>query len=533
MRSFCSSLVFAVLVAGCNAGGGAPSSAGAPTVSAPSLGRGAHASLFHAMHTPPYPPPRHHVITARERARALAAGWQELAASPPFTEGAGTELLLTDGTVLVEDICTTNWFRLTPDENGNYQTGTWSQAASLPSGYAPLYFASAVLPDGKVIINGGEYNFCAATESNQGAIFDPVANTWKSVSPPSGWTQIGDGQSVVLANGTYMLGNCCTDVQALLNQRKMTWTQSGPGNGKDDVNSEEGWTLLRNGEVLVVNVSDPPYAQVYNPKANEWESAGELPVDLITGFEIGPQTLRPNDTVFVAGATGATAILNAKTGVWTEGPSFPIVSGLQLDVADGPSSLLVDGTVMIPASPGLYNAPTTFFLFNGKKLKPIAGPPNAPNDSTYNIRLLVLPTGQILETDYSGDVEVYTSNRRPEGRLAPEITSVPTTLAAGSTYTISGRRLNGFSQANMYGDDVQQATNFPLVRITNTSSSHVVYARTHNFSYMGVGSERVVSAKFDVPSSIGSGASSLVVVANGIASTPVQVTISGTGHPRR
>jgi hypothetical protein len=533
MRSFCSSLVFALLVAGCSAGGGTPSNAGVPMLSASSLGRGAHATLFHYMHTPPYPPPRRHVITARERARSLAAGWQELAASPPFAEGAGTELLLTDGTVLVEDICTTNWFRLTPDQNGNYQTGTWSQAISLPSGYAPLYFASAVLPDGKVVINGGEYNFCVTTESNLGAIFDPLTNTWKSVPPPSGWSEIGDGQSVVLANGTYMLGNCCTNVQALFDEKKLTWTQTGPGNGKDDSNSEEGWTLLRNREVLVVNVSDPPDAQVYNRKANEWEPAGSLPVNLITGLEIGPQTLRPDNTVFVAGATGATAILNAKTGIWTQGPSFPVVASQQLDVADGPSTLLVDGTVMIPASPGLYNAPATFFLFNGKKLKTITGPPNAPNDSTYNIRLLLLPTGQILETDYSGDVEIYTSNRPPEGRLVPEITSVPSTLSAGSTYTISGRRFNGFSQANMYGDDVQQATNFPLVRITNTSSSHVAYARTHNFSYMGVGSQGVVSAKFDVPSSIGTGASTLVVVANGIASTPVQVTISSAARPRR
>lgn len=477
------------------------------------------------MRTPPFPPPRRHVITARERARSEAAGWQELSASPPFTSGAGTELLLTDGTVLVSDACTTNWFRLTPDANGNYQTGTWTQAASLPSGYAPLYFASAVLRDGKVIINGGEYNFCVSAETNQGAIFDPVANTWTAVSPPSGWSEIGDGQSVVLRNGTYMIGNCCTNVQALFNEKAMTWTQSGPGNGKDDNNSEEGWTLLRNGEVLVANVSDEPFAQVYNPKANEWESAGQLPVDLISGFEIGPQTMRPNDTVFVAGANGESAILNAKTGVWTQGPTFPVVNSQQLDVADGPSSVLVDGSVMIPASPGLYSAPATFFRFNGKKLIGITGPPDAPNDSTYNIRLLLLPTGQILEDDGSSDVEIYTSSRRPRARLTPQITSVPTTLSPGSTYKVTGTRFNGFTQANFYGDDDQQATNFPLVRITNATSGHVFYARTHDHSYMGIGSQGLVSTRFDVPSSIDTGASSLVVVANGIASAPVQVTI--------
>ena len=77
----------------------------------------------------------------------------------------------------------------------------------------------------------------------------------------------------------------------------------------------------------------------------------------------------------------------------------------------------------------------------------------------------------------------------------------------------------------MYGDDVQEATNFPLVRITNGSSGHVFYARTHNHSYMGVHSRKRVSTMFDVPSSIETGASTLVVVTNGIASAPVNVTI--------
>ena len=98
-------------------------------------------------------------------------------------------------------------------------------------------------------------------------------------------------------------------------------------------------------------------------------------------------------------------------------------------------------------------------------------------------------------------------------------------LTAGSTYEIKGRYLNGFTQANFYGDDDQQATNFPLVRITNNSSGNVVYAKTHSFSYMGIGSGKRVSAEFDVPSGTGTGASSLEVVTNGIASTPVSVTV--------
>lgn len=515
----------ALLFAACS-GGGATTNAEAPGGPAPAIAHLPDAGIAHPhflrlMHTPPHPPRRTHQITAAERQRARAGGWQPLSSVPAFPNGPQTEELLTDGTVLVFDYCTADVFKLTPDQNGDYVTGTWTQLASLPGGYAPLYFASAVLGDGKLIVNGGEYQACKSAEQNKGAIYDPVANTWTAVTGPGGWGQIGDAQSVVLKNGTYMLGNCCTSVQALLDESAMTWTQIGAG--KQDANSEEGWTLLRNGNVLEVNVSDPPYAQYYDPKANMWESAGQLPINIVTGFEIGPQTLRPNNTVFVAGATGATVVYSAKSGTWTQGPTFPIVGGQQLDVADGPSTLLTDGTVMIPASPGLYNSPSYFYIFNGKTLKNIAAPPDAPNDSSYNIRLLMLPTGQVLEDDGSTDMEVYTGH--VSSAHAPVIKSVPTTLAPGSTYKLSGRALNGLSQANMYGDDVQQATNYPLVRITNGSSGHVFYCRTHNFSYMGVDPSHMSSTMFDVPSGIATGASSLVVVANGIASMPVSVTI--------
>ena len=114
-------------------------------------------------------------------------------------------LLLTDGTVIINEQCGGRWFRLTPDINGSFQNGSWSQIASLPTGYAPLYFASQVFPDGRVIINGGEYNSCVAVWTTQGAIYDPLGNAWTSVAPPSGWTTIGDAQSIVLPNGQYML----------------------------------------------------------------------------------------------------------------------------------------------------------------------------------------------------------------------------------------------------------------------------------------------------------------------------------------
>src|SRR4051794_11939434 len=107
--------------------------------------------------------------------------WTRLTNTSPI--GAGTSLLLTDGTVLVHQSCGSAWYRLTPDSSGSYINGTWSAAASLPAGYAPLYFASAVLADGRLIVMGGEYNnstgsTCAFSFTNRGAIYNPVTNVW-------------------------------------------------------------------------------------------------------------------------------------------------------------------------------------------------------------------------------------------------------------------------------------------------------------------------------------------------------------------
>jgi hypothetical protein len=144
--------------------------------------------------------------------------------------------------------------------------------------------------------------------------------------------------------------------------------------------------------------------------------------------------------------------------------------------------------------------------------------------------MLLLPTGQVLFTDNSSDLEIYTPSGAADAYATawqPTITTAPSIVTAGNTYTISGTQFNGLSQANAYGDDTQDATNYPLIRVTNHATGHVVYARTHDHSTMGVATgSKSVYTNFDVPTGIGTGASMLEVVANGIASKPVNVTVS-------
>ena len=111
---------------------------------------------------------------------AAMGRWQRLVDQPPVL--CDTALLLTDGRVMVHQYGDpnnngqgmNNWWALTPDANGIYLNGTWSQLASMASNYGPLYFASAVLSDGRVIVEGGEYNFLIGVETNQGSIYNLV-----------------------------------------------------------------------------------------------------------------------------------------------------------------------------------------------------------------------------------------------------------------------------------------------------------------------------------------------------------------------
>jgi len=104
---------------------------------------------------------------------------------PP--DGAGISFLLTDGTVLTQGGQGQDWWKLTPDINGSYVNGTWSQVASLAANYDPWAFASQTLADGRVLIEGGEYNFGSFSFTNMGAVYDPAANTWTPLTPPAGW----------------------------------------------------------------------------------------------------------------------------------------------------------------------------------------------------------------------------------------------------------------------------------------------------------------------------------------------------------
>jgi hypothetical protein len=491
------------------------------------------------------------------------------AAAPSLTpltnqlpDGIGFTMLLTDGTVMAQDSSYQYmWWKLTPDINGSYLNGTWSQLASLPVTYSPYAASEAVLADGRVLLIGGEYsNFTLGepfTLTNEGAIYDPRTDTWSALAPPAGFNNIGDSPQTVLPDGRFLLGDKLTKQASAFDPRTMQW-RNLETEGKNDFNAEEGWTLLPDGKVLTLDVLDAPKAELYSASEGEWQHIRNVPVDLhspttVVGCvpygpapnqcyyppgEIGPAILRPDGTVFATGSyanadptfsptsAGHTAIYDTRTRSWTQGPDFPInvdtycYLNCQMigdNAGDSYAVLLPNGKVFVEGFFFGYEFDGTQFV-------------TTVPENVYIGSLSVLPSGEVLFGGFSSaglPAQLYTSPGDHERAWEPVITRIEDEhLRPGSTYQIWGHQFNGLSQAQAFGDELSAAQNYPLVRITNKETHHVFYARTHDHSTMGVATGgKLVWTYFDVPQSIETGASRLEVVANGIASQPVEVWV--------
>jgi hypothetical protein len=470
----------------------------------------------------------------------MAGTWQPLAHPPQFN--ASTMLLLTDGTVLCHDEGaefggTPHWWKLSPDAFGNYVAGTWSAVAPMP--HAPLFFASAILRDGRVFRAGGEYDNGVSADLLAAEIYDPVANSWTVIPTPAGWAHVGDASCCVFPDGRVLIGSIDDNRTAIYDPATNTWANGG--SKLNQTSNEETWTLLPNGTILTADCFGHPQTELYVIADGAWHLAGNTPSDLVedASKEIGPAILLPDGRVFAVGATNHTALYTmgahpSDTGSWADGPTFPLQQpGQALGAKDAPASLLPNGRVLCVAGPvdgvsGNYLTPTYFFEFDpvAATLTAVTRPPNSEN-APFNGRMLLLPTGQVLYAAGTNDIEVYTPDGNAAATWRPHITACKSVFAPGETVTLSGTQLNGLSQAVSYGDDATMATNYPLVRIRNLASNKIVYARTHSFSTLGVATgTAVVSTQFTVSPVTGTGASELVVLANGIASAPLPVNVT-------
>jgi hypothetical protein len=467
----------------------------------------------------------------------------------------GTAFLLTDGSVMMQECQfgygTRRWWKLVPDSNASYINGSWSRLAD--SNVGRKYFASAVLADGRVVVCGGEYSDASGVDQNDDnnscEIYDPVANTWTtfsspttSATSPATWDKIGDAPCTLLPDGTLLMGSIDSSNIAKLDPATLTWTAMG-ARPSGDSSSEESWVLMPDDTIAAPSCVQTPATWVYDIANDQWNQGNSLANPVVnSASEIGPGLLRYDGTAFFLGSIQHTAIYSAGANPqWSNGGDMPAQSGQNIGVVDGPAALLVNGNILFGAGPidasGDFLSPCSYFEFDGTTFNPTNAPPNS-NCPTFVTRLLLLPNGDVMfaREDDSAFFAYHPAAAAPQPSFAPVIQTCPANIHAGSTVQISGLQFNGLSQAVAYGDDCETATNYPLVTITNNQSGHVRFCRTMNHTTVDSGGNTVVSmgvatgaavitTNAQIPADLETGASSVVVIANGIPSQPFAVTI--------
>jgi hypothetical protein len=478
-------------------------------------------------------------LEALEERNLLTGDWTALAHAAP--DSIGTMLLLSDGTVMAQDASASanwnRWYKLSPDSSGSYVSGTWSALASMH--LQRLYYGSAVLPDGRVFVVGGEYSGPSGSpnRTNTGEIYDPVGDSWSNIPnfPP---TNFGDDPVQVLPDGRILGGYLSGPQTFIYDPVTNAWTQTGT-KLRNDQTDEESWVKLPDDSILSYDIwssisTGTGHAQRYLPSSSQWVDAGIVPVPLsnsgTAGFELGPALRLPDGRAWFTGATGKTAFYDPSTDTWTAGPDLPTFGGRQLSAYDNPAAMLPNGKVLISVGRlPVYGSPTSILEFDpATNLYTDVTPSASVIDTSgpaYTDRMLMLPTGQVLLTTGRGTrLAVYTPDGSPDPSWQPTISSA--TDNGDGTFTLTGTGLNGINEGAAYGDDAQMSSNYPIVRIVD-SAGNVLYARTFNWSSTSVATgDTPETTQFTLPAGI-VGGYSLSVVANGIASDPFVQQISG------
>ncbi len=478
---------------------------------------------------------------------AQTGTWTKVTRLAPH-ENAGTILLLTNGTVMAHNDVGgsygTGWDLLTPDAGGSYVNGTWTTLASMHSDR--IAFASAVLNNGNVWVGGGEYGAGGTTSE----YYNTTTNTWAtSTGVPSGWN-IYDAPCEILYNGTVLSGpeignnpsfdclffNPATNVCSIAPSARLN-------------HDEAQWLKLPDSSVLFVGIASRN-SNRYIPQTNSWVADGTLPVSIYDtyGEESGCGMMLPNGKAIFFGATQYNAIYTPTgthtAGSWAAAANFPQIQGTYVGQPDAPGAMMVNGHILLAVSPvgtstNEFYTPTYFVEYDYttntftqvRSLISGIGGDSLAGVICQQLTFLDLPDGNVLvaldqEGGLSNNYWIYTpgSTAIPDGK--PTIDGV---FPQGcSNYMVTGKLFNGISEGSSFGDDMQNSTNYPLVRFTN--GTNVYYARTTLWNRIGAVQTDSLedTAYFTIPSVAGQ-TYSLVVVANGFASSPVLFSPFGVG----
>jgi fibronectin type 3 domain-containing protein len=471
------------------------------------------------------------LILALSLAAAMSARaggtWAQIVNAPPF--GLNLPLLMSDGTVLCGD-GGSGWYKLTPNNKGSYHDGTWTPVAA--SHYSRLFYSSDVLTNGNLYVAGGEYG----TGRAHAELYNFLNNSWSDIAQPSGNPGYSDAVSKLLPNGNVLQGTTGGGCYIYnVNANTITSTASAAHS-----QNEACWVRITNDCVLTIDINSTT-SEHYNPATSTWVVDGNVPINVYGyGAETGAGFVLPNGKVFFIGGSPYTAIYTcgstpSSAGTWVQGPDMAF-GGVGYGAVDAPAAMMVNGKIIcaLGVTNG-FGSTTSYFEYdyttNG--FTQVNGPTGLTyGTAPFTTTFLQLPDGTLLYIGGQGskNVYIYTPDGTPLAQGKPVITAMANNV--DGTYHLTGTGFTGISSGAAYGDDWQMDSNFPIVRMTNTTTLNVYYARTFSWSSSSVMTgSKVVTTEFALPPGLPAGTYSMVVTANGNASTPTNLTYSPLSAP--
>ncbi len=402
-------------------------------------------------------------------------------------------------------------------------------------------------------------------------IYDAASNAWSpsgtKVYPDSsdeeGWARISDGTLItydlfhsIHTNGSYA---------EKYHPKTGMWTSISPSDGtahgtipqlsSNAVGEELGPLIrLQDGRILAIGATQ--HTALYNPATNTWAAGPDISGTLNGipspfGADDAPGAILPNGHVIFAadaGVAGFTSSGNITSGsaVITGIPSTAIMQvfwsvngagipgGSFIVSVDSPTQVTISSPATATTSAdaiswgGVFSNPTELFDFDPRtnKISQVTSAlpdGNLPFQGSYPSRMLILPTGQLLFSDFSSQLWVYTSSGTPNPSLRPVITDVR--YRDDGRFRLTGFQLNGQSAGAAYGDDDQMDANYPIIRMVN-SSGNVFYARTSDWSKIAVGDAGRETVEFTLNPGVTPGDYALIVSGAGISSFPTFIHIT-------
>jgi hypothetical protein len=441
---------------------------------------------------------------------------------------------------------------------------------------------SILVPRGKILVGNllGPETYLYSISDN--AFTPSGTKVYNDSSDEEGWAVLPHGQ--ILNYDLFQSIATNTGYAEKYTPSTGLWTGISPADGTAKgtlpllSDPEVGYELgpiirLLDGRALVIGANQ--HTALYTPSSNTWAPGPDMRADLtgpggtianaLFGADDAAAGILPNGHVFLTADAGPNPIsLRARTRAGSASVSLPTTAGLQptwsVAQADGKNKTIPPGAVIYSVdSPtsitlgtfnssgnlvtinalktqgnialvlgGVFSSPTQLFDFdpNAGTMTPIPGPAGSflPSEGAYVTRMLVLPTGQLLLSDSSNQLYVYTADGSAPASLRPAISHVHYT--GDGVFTLTGTQLNGQSAGASYGDDDQMNENYPIVRLQDPATGNVYYCRTMNWSSVSVGGNQPETVDFTLPSAVTPGSYELTVVAAGIASRAVQIRIT-------